>query len=70
MLIDMFNEVKKLVEEGFTISQALLKLKINGTKFYKDMTELQKVELRHANKANTTWSTAGMTVKRNSKNKK
>lgn len=48
-----FKEVCILVEEGFTISQALDELEIDSTTFYKSITKEQKLmlgQLRTANK--------------------
>jgi len=42
-----FNEVASLVKSGLTIQNALKKLKIDHSYFYKGMTDEQKIELKN-----------------------
>jgi hypothetical protein len=51
----VFNNVIKLVEDGFTIQQSLQKLKFDRLKFYKSISKEQKVLLQMAKTSNTIY---------------
>lgn len=50
---DYFQEVSKLIELGFTISQALAQLDIDSRKFYNTITNEQRLELHQLKTSHT-----------------
>ena len=53
---EIFEKVKKLVQEGTTISKALILLNTNNATFYKNITPEQKSELKITKTANTKFN--------------
>lgn len=48
-----YSSILKLVEEGWNISDAIAKFGINGTSFYRKITDKQKQEIYAAKKLHT-----------------
>lgn len=54
-----FKEVSKLVQEGFTISEACDELGIYSSNFYESITKHQKLELNQLRTANKIYGVRG-----------
>lgn len=52
---DYFTQVSKLIESGFTISQALDQLDIDSRKFYGSITKEQRLELNQLRTSNSRY---------------